>query len=193
MIKGLGSQVEKIWRGLRPVTKKIIVGALKKSLPLPKRTYDIHSDWELSKFLKALDDQLSKEEIKNQKTKLREIRKLADVCANVLQSQTKSAEVFIQLIERALKQRDYEKVEEICQILNERFNVSEVCEIVRQTNNPTIKALVYESLSLFPTSSLVPLLYDPIYSGIARVALEIQAFDYDHEEAQEILSQIEAE
>ncbi|MCS6874241.1 MAG: hypothetical protein N2Z23_08410 [Pyrinomonadaceae bacterium] len=189
MMKNLGSQVENIWKNLRPVTKEIIVGALKKSSSVQKKIYDVHSDWELSRLLKALDDQLKKTDGK----KLREIRKLADICADLLQSQTKSAEVFIQLVERALKQQDFAKVEALCQILNERFPVSEVCEIIRQTENPTIKALAYEALSLFPTSSLLSLINDPVYADIAKSALEIQAFDYDLEEAKEILSQIEGE
>lgn len=188
-MKNLGSQVENIWKNLRPVTKEIIVGALKKSSSVQKKIYDVHSDWELSRLLKALDDQLKKTDGK----KLREIRKLADICADLLQSQTKSAEVFIQLVERALKQQDFAKVEALCQILNERFPVSEVCEIIRQTENPTIKALAYEALSLFPTSSLLSLINDPVYADIAKSALEIQAFDYDLEEAKEILSQIEGE
>jgi len=191
IMKGLGSQVEKVWQGLRPMTKKIIVGALQKNQSSSKQSYDIHSDWELSQLLKVLDEQLSKKETKRNKRKLTEIKKIAETCANVLQAQTESAEVFIQLVERALKQKDYQKVEAICQILNERFSAGEVCEIIRQTDNPAIRALAYESLCLFPTASLAQLVDDPLYADIVKNALEVQAFDYESEEAQDILSRIE--
>jgi hypothetical protein len=194
VIKGLGPQIEKVWKGLRSTTKEMLTKALQKKLTPSKFFYDVHSDWELSKLLAALDEQLAKEgnKLKNRKNKQKidEIKLLAETCANVLQSQTESAEVFIQLVERALKKKDYSKAEAISQILNERFSASEVCEIIRQTQNPLIRALAYESLALFPSSSLFILADDPFYGNIARNALEIQAFDYDSEEAQRFLEEL---
>jgi preprotein translocase subunit SecD len=194
VIKGLGAQVEKVWNGLRPTTREMLTKALQKKLTSSKFFYDVHSDWELSRLLTALDEQLAKEERKlsdkKNKQKINEIKLLAETCANVLQSQTESAEVFIQLVERALKQKDYAKIEATSQILNERFSAGEVCEIIRQTTNPVIRALAYESLALFPSSSLILLAEDPIYGEIARNALEIQAFDYNLEEAQKALEEL---
>lgn len=194
VIKGLGAQVEKVWNGLRPTTREMLTKALQKKLTSSKFFYDVHSDWELSRLLTVLDEQLAKEKRKlsdkKNERKINEIKLLAETCANVLQSQTESAEVFIQLVERALKQKDYAKVEAISQILNERFSAGEVCEIIRQTTNPVIRALAYESLALFPSSSLVLLAQDLIYGEIARNALEIQAFDYNLEEAQQALEEL---
>ncbi len=194
VIKGLGAQVEKVWNGLRPTTREMLTKALQKKLTSSKFFYDVHSDWELSRLLTVLDEQLAKEKRKlsdkKNERKINEIKLLAETCASVLQSQTESAEVFIQLVERALKQKDYAKVEAISQILNERFSAGEVCEIIRQTTNPVIRALAYESLALFPSSSLIFLAQDLIYGEIARNALEIQAFDYNLEEAQQALEEL---
>ncbi|GIU81458.1 MAG: hypothetical protein D6687_03090 [Acidobacteria bacterium] len=194
MIKGLGPQIEKVWNGLRPTTREMLTRALQKKLTPSKFFYDVHLDWELSKLLAVLDDQLAKEEKKTSgrksRQKIKEIKLLAEACASVLQSQTESAEVFIQLVERALKKKDYAKVEAISQILNERFSAGEVCEIIRQTTNPVIRALAYESLALFPPSLLMLLVDDPFYGDIAKNALEIQAFDYESEEAQKFLEEM---
>jgi hypothetical protein len=46
-------------------------------------------------------------------------------------------------------------------------------------------------LALMPLNNLFPLLDDPVYFEIARNALEQQAFEFDNEEAQRILEQIE--
>ena len=199
MIKNFGSRVEKVWEGLRPVTKKMIVGALQSgagtapSVNTQKFSYDTQSDWELSLLLSALDEQAKDAEIRRDAGKLSEIKRLAETCVRVLQTQTASAEVFIQLAERVLKQNDYDKFDKLSDLLPNRFSVGEIAEIVRQTEAPQIRAVAYETLALVPLSTLLPMLDDPLYYEIAINAIEQQAFEYDSEEARQILEQIDSE
>ena len=199
MIKNFGSRVEKVWEGLRPVTKKMLVGALQSavsSAPIAqtqKFSYDTQSDWELSRLLTALDEQEKNAEISQDSEKSTEIRRLAETCVRVLQTQTASAEIFIQLAERVLKQNDYNKFDKLADLLPSRFSVGEIAEIVRQTEAPQIRAVAYETLALVPVSSLLTLLDDPIYAEIGINAIEQQAFEFDSEEARQILEQLDLE
>lgn len=192
-IKDLGVRVESVWEGLRPMTRKMLVGAMQPSTATLKQkfSYDAHADWELSRLLTALDEQIIEEKVKKDVQKTQEIKQLAETCADVLQTQTESAEIFIQLASRALRLRDYKKVDELADILQKRFSVGEICEVARQTTEPAIRALAYETLALIPVSSLVPLSDDPIYFEIIRNALEQQAFEYESEEARQVLEQLE--
>lgn len=192
-IKDFGARVISVWEGLRPMTKKMLVGELQTNAPAQKQkfSYDAHADWELSHLLSALDEQSMEAKAKNDAAKLREITQLAETCANVLRAQTESAEVFIQLATRSLDRRDYKKIDELANILLKRFSVGEMCEIARQTTNPAIRALAYETLALVPVASLIPLTDDPVYFDIVRGALEQQAFEYESEEARMVLEQIE--
>jgi hypothetical protein len=194
-IKDLGPRVEKVWDGLRPMTKKMLVGAMQASLNAPKQkfSYDAHADWELSRLLTALDEQTGEAEIKKDAAKLGEIKQLAETCASVLQAQTESAEVFIQLAERALKRNDFRKIDVLADALSERFSAGEMSEIARQTINPGVRALAFEALALVPLSALVPLVDDPLYGDIVRSALELKAYEYESEEARQILEQLEFE
>jgi hypothetical protein len=195
MIKDFGAQVNRVWEGLRPATKKMLVGAMQTNLasPIKKISYDAQSDWELSSLLFALDAQTQDSEVKKDSQKLRKIRQMARTVADVLESQSASAEVFIQLAERALTQRDYREIDKLTDALLARFAVSEMCEIVRQTENPAIRALGYETLALVDVTKLLPVLEDPLYEEIVRNVLEQQAFEYDNERARQILEQIEYE
>lgn len=196
MIKNFGAQVEKVWEGLRPMTKKMLVGAIEANsanAPKPKFSYDAHADWELSRLLTALDEQAGEAEIRKDAEKMREIKQLAETCTSVLQAQTESAEVFIQLAERALKQNDYRKIDVLADILSQRFSVGEMCEIVRQTTNAGIRALGFEALALVPVSNLLQLIDDPVYFEIVRNVLEQQAFEYESEEARRVLEQLDFE
>lgn len=198
MIKDFGARVEKVWEGLRPMTKKMLVGAIEAhnaaaNSPKQKFSYDAHADWELSRLLTALDEQANDAEIRNDAEKLREIKQLAETCTAVLEAQTESAEVFIQLAERALKQNDYRKIDVLADILSQRFSVGEMCEIVRQTTNPAIRALGFEALALVPVSALMQMVDDPVYFEIVRSTLEQQAFEYESEEARRILEQLDFE
>ena len=66
MIKNFGARVVSVWEGLRPMTKKMLVGALElyrgKMIkpPVQKFLYDTHTDWELSRLLSVLDEQTGK-------------------------------------------------------------------------------------------------------------------------------------
>jgi hypothetical protein len=195
-IKNFGARVESVWEGLRPMTKKMLVGAMqtnieKANTPTQKFSYDTHADWELSRLLFALDEQTDDEKIKEDAKKLNEIKQLAETCAKVLQAQTESAEVFIQLVKRALKRLDYNLIDKLADMLVQRFSVGEIAEIIRQTTTPHICAIAYETLAMKPVSSILPLLDDPIYFEIARIAIEQQAFEFDNLEAQNILEEME--
>lgn len=192
-IKNFGARVVDVWEGLRPMTKKMLVGAVQTNQPAAgqKFSYDFHTDWELSRLLTALDEQALDAEIKKDAEKLSEIKQLAAACADVLEAKTESAEVFIQLAERALARRDYRKIDELANALLTRFSVAEICEIARQAANPAIRAIAFETLALVPVDALVALAEDPVYQDIARFALEQQAFEYESEEARDMLEFID--
>ena len=191
-IKDFGARVESVWEGLRPVTKKMLSGAVEvPAKPNRKTSYDAHADWELSRLLSVLDEQSENNEIRQDAEKLREIKEFSETCARVLESQTESAEVFIQLAKRALARNDFRKIDELADILASRFSAGEVAEIVRQTDMAQIRALGYESLALMPVVSLLKVLDDPLYFEIIRNALEQQAFEYESDEARAILEQLE--
>ena len=191
-IKDFGARVESVWQDLRPVTKKMLVGALQTSVNKPnqKFSYDAHADWELSRLLSALDEQAKATDGKQDAEKLREIKQFSSTISRVLEAQTASAEVFIQLAKRAIARNDYKKIDELADVLMKRFSASEIAEVVRQTDMAQIRAVAYETLSMLPTSALVPLLDDSIYTEIAVNALEQQAFEYESEEARDVLEQL---
>lgn len=197
MIKNFGARVISVWEGMRPLTKKMLVGALQASgatstnTQAQKFSYDVHAEWELSRLLSALDEQAKDAEVKQDAEKLSEIKQLAEACAKVLQTQTASAEVFIQLATRTVQRHDFNNLERLADILAARFSAGEVAEIVRQTDLAQIRAVAYETLALMPTANLFPLLDDQLYFEIARNALEQQAFEFDNAEAQQVLEQME--
>ncbi|MBA3600123.1 MAG: hypothetical protein H0W45_02625 [Acidobacteria bacterium] len=195
MIKNFGARVISVWEGLRPMTKKMLVGALQASgaagAQSQKFSYDVHAEWELSRLLSALDEQTKDAEVRRDAEKLREIKQLAETCAKVLQTQTASAEVFIQLATRAIQRHDFNNLDRLADVLATRFSAGEVAEIIRQTDLAQIRAIAYETLALMPLNNLFPLLDDPLYFEIARNALEQQAFEFDNEEAQQVLEQLE--
>lgn len=199
MIKDLGAGVVSVWEGLRPITKKMLEGAMSASSTSAPNTstqkfaYDAHADFELSRLLTALDEQ-SKKSTSKKKTNIRnEIAQLAETCVRVLEAQSGSAEVFIQLAERAIKQHDYNKLDKLADRLGERFSAGEIAEIVRQTDVPQIRAIAYETLALLPVPAILPLLEDSLYSDIAANALEQKAYEYDSEEARDLLDQFDSE
>ncbi len=187
--------MESVWEGLRPLTKKMLVGAIEANPTAPKQkfSYDAHADWELSRLLSALDEQTKDPEIRQYVGKLAEIKILAETCADVLEAQTESAEVFIQLATRALERNDFKKIDVLADILFERFSAGEIAEIIRQTELAQIRAIAYETLALMPTQYILPLLDDSIYYEIVRNALEQQAFEFDNEEARQIIEELEFE
>lgn len=199
MIKEFGGKIESIWEGLRPVTKNMLVGALQAgnsgilNPKTPKFFYDAHADFEVSRLLSALDEQSKKTEIRRDAIRLGEINQLANICVLVLESQSASAEVFIQLAERAIIDNDYNRLDKLGDHLAQRYSAGEIAEVVRQTEMPQIRAIAYETLAMMSISALVPLLDDPLYAGISAGALEQKAYEFDSEEARDILEQFDAE
>lgn len=199
MIKDLGAGIVSVWEGLRPMTKKMLVGVLESSSAVPvnnpthKFSYDAHADWELSRLLFALDEQSKNPGSRKKTDILNEIAQLAETCVRVLEAQSGSAEVFIQLAERAIRKHDYNKLDKLSDRLFERFSAAEIAEIVRQTEFPQIRAIAYETLALLPVPTLLPLLDDPLYADIAANALEQKAYEYDSEEARDVLDQFDLE
>lgn len=167
--------------------------AVSTSSPTHRYAYDAHADWEVSRLLTALDEQsISPDSRKNDEI-LNEISALADTCARVLESQSGSAEVFIQLAERAIRKYDYNKLDTLSDRLAERFSAGEIAEIVRQTEMPQIRAIAYETLAMLPVQHIVPLLDDSLYADIAANALEQKAFEFESEEARDALEQYDYE
>jgi hypothetical protein len=187
MIKNLGERVKSVWEGLRPHTKEMLVGAMAVPIQMQKFSYDTHADWELSRLLVALDERLQEPEIRKSVKKITEINQLAQTCIGVLQAQTESAEVFIQLAERALQAHDYEQIDILADMMTERFSVGEMCEIVRQSDNPAIRAIAMETIALMNVDEIIPSLEDPIYQDIARNALGLKAMEYGSLEARHLL------
>lgn len=191
LIKDLGPAVVSAWDGLRPMTKKMLAGAMNSGPAgtnhAQKLLYDAHADWEVSRLLTALDEQSKSPALRKDSDKLGEINQLAETCVRVLEAQSGSAEVFIQLAERALKRHDYVKLDALADSLVERFSAAEIAEIVRQTEMPQIRAVAYETLSMLPVQAILPLLDDPLYSEIGASALEQKAYEYESEEAREAL------
>lgn len=195
MINEFGGKVASVWNGLRPVTREMLVGALTTGntpTKSKKFAYDAHADWEVSRLLSAIDESSKQSEIRADSQKLDELRQLADTCVKVLESQSASAEVFIQLAERALRENNYDRLDKLADRLSERYSASEIAEVVRQSETPQIRAIAYETLSILPIAQLLPLLDDALYADIAAGALEQKAFEYGSEEARDVLEQFDA-
>ncbi len=194
-IKEFGGKVATIWEGLRPNTQKMLVGAMQgkasHNSQTPRFFYDATADWEVSRLLSALDERSRASDVRKNKARLDEITLFADTCARVLESQSASAEVFILLASRAVQNNDYVRLDRLADRLAERYSSGEIAEIVRQTDIPQIRAIAYETLAMLPIPSLIPLLDDPLYQGIAAAALEQKAYEFDSDEARDALDQFD--
>ena len=182
----LGARVASAWEGLRPSTRAAVERALATAQVTPKPAgapHDTRSEWELSRLLAALDDRaVDASARKLDAEQASELVRVADACAFVLHSEARSAEVFAQLLERALRARDYARVDALSDTLTARLAPPEICELARH-NNPALRAIAHEALAQQPTPALVDLLGDPVDAEVARAALELQADDYESEEA----------
>ncbi|MBK9155256.1 MAG: hypothetical protein IPM25_13735 [Chloracidobacterium sp.] len=192
VIKDLGPAVVRAWDGLRPMTKKLLARAMQPggtgtALPTHKSSYDAHADWEVSRLLTALDEQSRTASVQKDSEKLGEITELAETCVRVLETQSASAEVFIQLAERALRRHDYNRLDKLADLLSLRYSATEVAEVARQAESPQVRAIAFETLSMMPVELLLPLLDDPLYIEIGMASLEQKAFEYESEEAREAL------
>ncbi|MDT7602407.1 MAG: hypothetical protein QOF61_404, partial [Acidobacteriota bacterium] len=189
-----GGRVASAWRDLRPTTRTLVERALQ-SANAPATggaNYDARSELELSRLLEALDEsarEAGAQEALSAEQSI-ELVRVADACAFVLHSEARSAEVFAQLLERALRARDYARVDRVADTLSTRLAPTEICELARN-HNPALRAIAHEALAQKPSSVLVDLLGDPVDAEVARDALEVQADDYDSEEARWIVSTLE--
>jgi hypothetical protein len=195
-IQEFGGRVASVWEGLRASTRSLVERALTSSAPVSMRgasgaPYDARSEWELSRLLAALDERAKERgaRILNSEEE-RELTRMAETCAHVLHGEARSAEVFAQLLERALAVRDYARVDVLSDTFTARLASSEICELARHPN-PSVRALAHEALAQSPTGVLVELLGDPVDSDVARNALELQADDYGSEEARWVVSALE--
>jgi hypothetical protein len=134
-----------------------------------------------------LDEQTKAEKSGKRKPKLDEMNRLAEMCATVLESQSGAAEAFIQLATRAIERNDFKKLDLLSDRLQEQYPAGEIAEIVRQTELPQIRAIAYETLSMLPVQYLAALLDDPLYSDIAANSLEQKAYEFESEEARDLL------
>ncbi|HWW76340.1 MAG TPA: hypothetical protein VNZ44_13165 [Pyrinomonadaceae bacterium] len=196
MIEDFGARVASVWQGLRPSTRVLVERAL--STP-PAQTaaatasrrenvYDARSEWELSRLLAALDERAAEEaSVALSAEQSRELRRMSETCAAVLNREARSSEVFAQLLERALRVKDYARVDEIADVMTARLAPSELCETARHFN-PAVRAVAQEALLQLPTAMLVALLGDPVDAETARAALESQADEYESEEARIVVN-----
>ncbi|MDT5155944.1 MAG: hypothetical protein QOC99_711 [Acidobacteriota bacterium] len=195
-IEDFGARVASVWQGLRPATRSLVERALLTATPTstaaPAATtmasrretpYDARSEWELSRLLAALDERASEvggDRLSAEQS--RDLQRMAETCAAVLNREARSSEVFAQLLERALLVKDYERVDAVADVMTARLAPSELCETARHLN-PAVRAVAQEALLQLPTAMLVALLGDPIDAETARTALESQADEYESEEA----------
>lgn len=152
--------------------------------PKPSRPpYDAHADLELSTLLAALDELSESHSFQNDAAKMNEMSQLTAVCVRILETRSASAEIFIQLAKRTVRNNDYARLDGLGKRLAERYSVSEIAEVIRQCDSEPIKALAYEALMSLPVDELVPLFSDDLYSEIATIALSRKAEEFDSEEA----------
>ncbi|MEO6391341.1 MAG: hypothetical protein ABIP75_05770 [Pyrinomonadaceae bacterium] len=201
MIEDFGARIVSVWEGLRPATRKLVVGALQSNpnpasaTPRPPagvRDYDARADWELSRLLFALDERAAESGNGLTTEQVNELRRMAGACASVLQAQTQSAEVFSQLVDRAMKVKDYALIDRLADTLTHRFSAGEMCELVRNTN-PVVRALAHEALVQLPLNSLIGTLDDPLDGEIARDAIARQAFEFGSDEARQFMAVLDQE
>jgi hypothetical protein len=192
-IEDFGGRVAVVWSQLRPTTRQLVERALQSTQASSSgrnAPYDARADLELSKLLAALDEDVYETRVLSAKQETDKLRSVADTCAAVLLEKTQSAEVFVQLIERAQLQHDYKRVDALADALASRFAPSEICELAR-SQNVVVRALAQEALTQVPTTVLIGMLHDPVDAEVAREALQRQARDYGSEHARQIVSALE--
>ncbi len=197
-IEDFGARVASVWEGLRPATRSLVERAFRSvsgtAAVTPRAAttpYDAHAEWELSRLLAALDERASEAGatvLSDEQSG--ELGRMTETCAAVLHNEARSAEVFAQLFGRALRARDYRRVDELADTITMRLAPSEICELARNLN-PSVRAIAQEALLHTPTSVLVDLLGDPVDSDVARDALERKADELDSEEARWVVSALE--
>lgn len=188
-----GSRVTSAWNDLRPQTRTLLERAWQSTPPAPveqSRTYDPRADRELSKLLAALDEQTQRQDGRSEDDSARQAQRLADTCVRMLTQQTQSAEVFVQLIQRAHARQQFARLDELANAMALRLAPSELCDMARSPN-VVVRALANEVLTQAPPSLLRTLLHDPIDAEVARSVLERQAHEFGLEEAKRTLREID--
>src|ERR1051325_1306441 len=115
-IEDFGARVASVWQGLGPSTRSLLERALTTTTAAAQtaanasRTdaaYDARSEWELSRLLAALDERADeKSGARLSEEQSRDLVRVAETCAPGLPRQARSAEVFSQLLGRALRAKD---------------------------------------------------------------------------------------
>ncbi|HEX6730008.1 MAG TPA: hypothetical protein VF074_08360 [Pyrinomonadaceae bacterium] len=191
MIEDFGGRVATVWSELRPSTRGIVERALQAAIsgtqPARNFQYDARADIELSRFLAALDDRASEKNPTLDSETIKNLKSVAETCAEVLQEKTESAEVFAQLVRRAQAQRAYSRIDVLADSLTTRFPPSEICELARSPD-VIVRELANEALARCPVSVLATLLSDPVDSEIARAALKRQVAEYGSEDARHLVN-----
>ncbi|HYN84843.1 MAG TPA: hypothetical protein VER32_06300 [Pyrinomonadaceae bacterium] len=195
VIEDFGARVTSVWQGLRPVTRSLVEQAVAASAAAAthaRASYDARSEWELSLLLAALDDRAAEaaaaSPLSDEQT--RELGRMAETCAFVLGREARSAEVFGQLLERALRAADYARVDAVADAVAARLAPTETCELTRH-QNAAVRAIAHEALLQTPVPALVALLGDPVDACVARDALERLASEYESEEARWVVDALE--
>lgn len=202
IVEDFGARVASVWEGLRQTTRSLVERALQAPGAVGGNgqavssssfgvSYDPRADWELSRLLAALDERAAEAGTASLNAEqASELRHMAETCAVMLQTQTRSAEVLAQLVLRAHRQHDYARIDALADALGARFAPTEICELAR-CPFPVARALAQEALAQAPTSVLISLLSDPVDLEIARDALERQAIEYGSEEARRVVYMLE--
>ena len=198
LIEEFGARVASVWQGLRPATRSLVVRSLGATqaagggAKVQRTGYDACSEWELSRLLAALDERAADGGLSGLSGEQAcALGRVAETCARVLHREARSAEVFGQLLERALRARDYARVDALADALSGRLAPSETCELVRHENQ-AVRAIAHEALLQLPVGVLVQLLGDPVDAEVARDALEHQADEFESEEARWVVCALDA-
>lgn len=186
-----GTRIATAWSELRPATRGLVerahLATASGTSAARNFQYDARADLELSRFLAALEDRIAEKTDALDAEKNGKLKSIADTCAAVLLEKTESAEVFTQLVRRAARQKDYQRIDTLADVLNSRFPPSEICELAR-SEEIIVRELANEALARCPVSMLAGLLNDPIDAETARAALRRQVVEYGSEEARQLVN-----
>ena len=134
-IEDFGARVASVWQGLRPATRSLVERALSAqphaaaahvATPRPDAAYDARSEWELSRLLAALDERAAEkgsDTLSDEQSSA--LLRMAETCATFLHRGARSAEVFAQLLERALRSKDYTRVDVLADVMASRLAVQD--------------------------------------------------------------------
>lgn len=150
--------------------------------------YDARAEVELCRLLVALDERLAEPDydVRFDAVKRIELYRMTEACAAVLLAQAQSSEAFALLMERALDEDDFARIDDIADVMTEQLPVSELCELARHPS-VEVSSLARETLAQVSPARLVEYVHDPVDAPLVREAIFTQAFEYGIEEAQWIV------